>query len=97
MTYTMEHAYIQSETMKKKWRENKKVGQKTSVRYRIKLKGLLPQPWTVWFEDMTITYEAGNTILIGWIEDQARLHGILNKIRDLNLILLSLETLEERQ
>lgn len=56
-------------------------------RYRIKVKGLLDQKWSDWFEGMTITYEENATILEGPIPDQAALHGILARIRDLNLTL----------
>ena len=70
--------------------------QKPTVKYRIRLKGLLPQPWTDWFEGLIISYEDNNTILTCFFEDQANLHGILNRIRDLNLILISVETLSEK-
>jgi len=43
---------------------------------------------------MTITYEGGDTILTGQVVDQAALHGLLNRIRDLNLPLLSLERID---
>ena len=56
-------------------------------RYRIKVKGLLDQKWSDWFEGMTITHEENVTILEGPIPDQAALHGILTRIRDLNLTL----------
>lgn len=58
-----------------------------SSRYRIKVKGLLDEKWSDWFEGMTITYEENATILEGPIPDQAALHGILARIRDLNLTL----------
>jgi hypothetical protein len=58
-----------------------------SSRYRIKVKGLLDEKWLDWFEGMTITYEENATVLEGPIPDQTALHGILTRIRDLNLTL----------
>ncbi len=56
----------------------------------IKIKGVLDKNWEVWFEGMQIVYEDDNTLLIGEIRDEANLHGVLNTIRDLNLVLVSL-------
>ena len=62
--------------------------------YRIKLKGCLDPKWSDWFEQMAITTEGGETILTGSVADQSALHGILIRIRDLNLTLLSVERIE---
>ena len=62
--------------------------------YRIKLKGHLDPKWSDWFEQMAISTEGGNTILTGPVADQAALHGLLIRIRDLNLTLLSVERLK---
>ena len=62
--------------------------------YRIKLKGYLDPKWSDWFEQMAITTEGGETILTGSVADQSALHGILIRIRDLNLTLLSVERIE---
>ena len=57
-----------------------------------------PRPrWTDWFEEMVISHEGGETILTGQIADQAALHGLLIRIRDLNLNLLSVERLDPDQ
>jgi hypothetical protein len=57
--------------------------------YRIRVKGHLGQEWSEWFEGLTITWdEHDDTMLSGRIVDQAALYGILNKIRDLGLLLL---------
>jgi hypothetical protein len=48
---------------------------------------LLDEKWLDWFEGMTITYEENATVLEGPIPDQTALHGILTRIRDLNLTL----------
>ncbi len=62
--------------------------------YRIKLRGRLDQNWSDWFEQMAISTEGDQTILTGPVADQAALHGLLIRIRDLNLMLLSVERLE---
>ena len=64
------------------------------VQYRIKLRERIDDKWASWFEDMVITFESGKTILTGQVSDQAALHGLLIRIRDLNLNLLSVERLE---
>ncbi|MBK6963042.1 MAG: hypothetical protein IPH20_03680 [Bacteroidales bacterium] len=55
----------------------------------IKVEGHLGKERMDWFDDMEIIYEGNNTILFGNIKDEAHLHGVLNKIRDLNLKLIS--------
>ena len=67
------------------------------VYYRIKLKGCLDNKWSDWFEKMAISSEGEETVLTGQVADQAALHGLLIRIRDLNLTLLSLERLESDQ
>ena len=59
--------------------------------YRITIKGYLDSEWSDWFDGLTITIvDNGETILTGPIVDQTALHGVLIKIRDLGLPLLSL-------
>ena len=59
--------------------------------YRITIKGHLDSEWSDWFDGLTITMvDNGETILTGPIVDQTALHGVLIKIRDLGLPLLSL-------
>ncbi|MBN2503499.1 MAG: hypothetical protein JXB38_22170 [Anaerolineales bacterium] len=66
--------------------------------YQIQLKGHLAPRWTDWFDGMLITLETdGNTYLTGPVSDQAALHGLLKKVRDLGLTLLSVERLEPGQ
>jgi hypothetical protein len=63
--------------------------------YEIRLKGHLEARWTEWFDGLTITLEEnGNTLLSGPLADQAALHGILKKVRDLGLTLLSVNSVE---
>ena len=58
--------------------------------YHIRIKGHLGQQWTDWFDGLTITQEEdGITLLNGSVIDQAVLHGILKKVRDLGMPLLS--------
>jgi hypothetical protein len=66
-----------------------------SAVYHIRIKGHLGSEWTARFEDMTITLqEDGETLLAGAVADQAALHGLLRKIRDLGLPLISVERLK---
>ena len=58
--------------------------------YEIRLKGHLGSQWTDWFGGLTITLEDnGDTLLTGPVIDQAALHGLLKKVRDLGMTLLS--------
>ena len=58
--------------------------------YQIRIKGHLVREWTDWFEGLTITLgEDGDTLLTGPVIDQAALHGLLKKVRDLGLPLVS--------
>lgn len=62
--------------------------------YRIRLQGLLDHKWSDWFGEMDISTEGDETILSGQVSDQAALHGLFIRIRDLNLTLLSVEQIE---
>jgi hypothetical protein len=58
--------------------------------YQIRIKGHLGPGWIDWFDGLTITLEEnGDTLLTGPVVDQAALHGLLRKVRDLGLPLLS--------
>jgi hypothetical protein len=58
--------------------------------YQIRIKGHLGREWTDWFEGLTITaLDNGQTLLTGLVVDQAALHGVLKKVRDVGLPLLS--------
>jgi hypothetical protein len=58
--------------------------------YQIRIKGHLGREWTDWFEGLTITaLDNGETLLTGPVIDQAALHGLLKKVRDLGMPLLS--------
>jgi hypothetical protein len=71
-------------------------GQAPAAQYEIRLKGNLPDQWKEWFGGMTIHCDSeGNTILSGKMNDPADLHGLLVKVRDLGIPLLSLIRLSE--
>ena len=62
----------------------------TKAIYQIRIRGYLRPEWSEWFDGMTITHESnGNTILSGPVRDQAALQGLLIRVRDLGLPLIS--------
>jgi hypothetical protein len=66
--------------------------------YEIRIKGHLDDRWTDWFEGLTIIREAsGETLLSGQVADQAALHGLLRKVRDLGMPLVSVNRIESNQ
>ena len=66
--------------------------------YEIKVEGLVDDLWAEWFHGMTITYVNNEeTILAGEIQDQSALHGVLERIRDLGLTLISVRRIDRDQ
>src|SRR5229473_239834 len=66
--------------------------------YQIRIKGQLGREWADWFEGLAITLEDnGETLLTGPVVDQAALHGLLRKVRDLGVPLLSVSRVEPSQ
>ncbi len=66
--------------------------------YQIRIKGHLDAQWKDWFEGMTITLEEnGDTVLTGEVVDQAALYGLLRKVRDLGMPLISINGVESGQ
>jgi hypothetical protein len=64
------------------------------ARYAIFVQGHLDAHWSEWLDGMTVAHEAGGvTRLEGAIRDQAALYGLLNKLRDLSLLLLTVQRL----
>ncbi len=66
--------------------------------YEIRLKGHLDAKWADWFDGLTITRaDNGETLLRGSVVDQAALHGVLRKVRDLGLPLVSVIQVDPKQ
>ncbi len=76
---------------------NKKHSWHGPALYQIKVKGRLGSQWSDWFEGTSITSEEGVTTLTGEIADQTALHGLLLRIRDLGLPLISVTLVEPNQ
>jgi hypothetical protein len=71
-------------------KRNPKIDPEQPTAYRIEITGHLDHQWTDWFEGLVITLEDnGNTLLTGPVVDQAALHGLLKKVRDLGMPLIS--------
>ena len=65
------------------------------MQYEIRVEGHLGPRWTAWFDGLSITtQEDGTTVLRGFVVDQAALHGLLHKLRDVGLPLISLTPAE---
>jgi hypothetical protein len=62
--------------------------------YQIRLKGSLDSSWSDWFDGFTITVQGDETLLAGIVPDQSALHGILAKINDLGLSIVSVTKLD---
>ncbi len=66
-----------------------------STVYQIRLRGQLDQLWSDWFDGLAITWDDnGDTLLTGSVTDQSALHGLLRKIRDLGVTLVSINRLD---
>ena len=69
-----------------------------TVIYQIRVRGHLAHEWRDWFEGLTISLEEnGDTLLTGPVADQAALHGLLKKVRDLGLPLISVNRVDPLQ
>ena len=67
-------------------------------RYEIRLTGYLEARWATWFDGFTVSREGGGiTLISGPVADQAALHGLLQRVRDLGLPLVSVTRLEPEQ
>ena len=79
-------------------RPNPKTDPDRPLVYQIRIKGQLGREWTDWFGGLTITLqENGDTLLTGPVVDQAALHGLLRKVRDLGMPLVSVSPVEGGQ
>jgi hypothetical protein len=76
-------------------KRNSKTNSNQPLAYQIRIEGHLGQQWTDWFEGLVLTLEEdGNTLLTGSVADQAALHGLLKKIRDLGIVLVSVNRIQ---
>ena len=67
-------------------------------RYEIRLRGHLDSRWAAWFDGLSLTNESdGTTVIHGPVADQAALHGLLQKVRDLGLPLVSVTPIQPGQ
>jgi hypothetical protein len=69
-------------------------GRTPSAGYEIRVEGVLDQRWTAWFEGLEIASEHSQTVISGPVPDQAALHGLLNRVCDLGLVIVSVRRLE---
>jgi len=65
--------------------------------YEIRIQGILDPSWSEWLECSNMVYSTSETILSCIIQDQAMLHGLLAKIRDMSLKLISMKRLESNE
>lgn len=71
-------------------------GRRRASRWEICLEGHLDERWTEWFEGVALRQEAdGQTRLVGLIADQAALHGVLKRLRDLGAVIVSVQRTDE--
>ena len=63
------------------------------MKYQIRVEGQLDSHWALWFEGMTIDHDGDTTVITGTVADQSALHGLLHRIRDLNLAIISVVNL----
>jgi hypothetical protein len=66
-------------------------GPRAPAHYELRIEGHLDEHWSAWFGGLTLTHsDDGTTVLCGVLSDQAELHGLLAKVRDLGAVLVSL-------
>lgn len=74
------------------------VGSQESGRYEIRLQGRLESRWAAWFDGLSLTPQSdGTTVIHGPVADQAALHGLLQKVRDTGLPLVSVTCIERHR
>jgi hypothetical protein len=64
------------------------------ARYEIRVKGVLDSGWAAWFDGLQVVGEGEETVICGLLADQPALHGLLAKVRDLGLCLISVRRLD---
>lgn len=73
------------------------VGGSWPARYEIRLESVLDDRWSEWFDGLQIENQGGETILSGTITDQSALHGILDRVRDLGLSVISVRRIPPKE
>jgi hypothetical protein len=69
-----------------------------AARYELRVRGVLDRHWSGWFDGLQVSSDApGQTLIAGPVADQAALHGLLAKVRDLGLPLLSVQRIGPEQ
>ena len=68
-----------------------------STHYQICLEGILDERWLRWFEGLEVTYSAEDQTIIRGAFDQSALHGLFNRIRDLGVTLISVQSQPDRK
>jgi hypothetical protein len=75
---------------------NQRPGQYLSAHYELRIEGHLDEHWSAWFNGLTlISEDDGTTTLRGPVTDQAELHGLLAKVRDLGATLILVKTIDD--
>jgi hypothetical protein len=64
------------------------------ARYEIRVAGVLDGRWAAWFNDLQVSGQGEETVICGMLPDQPALHGLLTKVRDLGLCLISVRRLD---
>jgi hypothetical protein len=62
--------------------------------YEIRLEGVLHEGWTAWFEGLRVSTDGSQTVIAGPLADQSALHGVLAKVRDLGMRLISVRRMD---
>lgn len=76
---------------------HKKIDSSRMKIYQIRIEGHLGVQWTNWFEGLTVTRENnGDTTITGTVVDQAALHGLLKRVRDFGLVLVSVNQIKPK-
>lgn len=76
--------------------QNNRTGKDQTMICQIRIKGVLSGQWSEWFQGLSISLtDDGNTVLTGPVADQAALFGLLRKVRDLGMSLLSVNCIED--
>ena len=76
---------------------NPRAGPREPLTYQVRITGRLGPDWADWFEGLAITVNGGDTLITGRVVDQATLHGLIRKVRDLGLPLVSVTPIDVKE